>query len=255
MSTNLVVAEVRKVITLRFWWALLIPSVIIAMCASAIYASVAEGFSDLNDDMDTGPGSVGIYVALAWVMLVAGIFGAMNAGTEYRHKTLTPTFLTASGRDEAIAAKLLVTAFFAVGYALLVELISLLGMLTFGARFVHLGVDMLQILALGVFAVVCWSMIGAGLGLLLGSPIGSALALVAWAAVGELTIALIAFGLGFKEFGSFFPASATLATLARGDFDGENGFVDWPLAPIVLLLWAAVVAGAGWWVTRQRDIT
>ncbi|KAA0022533.1 ABC transporter permease [Antrihabitans cavernicola] len=255
MTTGLLVAEIRKVTTLKFWWALLIPPLIVGLFASAIYAGIADETGDLGDDFATGIASVGLYFALAWVVLFAGVFGAINAGTEYRHKTLTPTFLTASGRDGVIAAKLLVTAGFALGYGVIVELASLICMVAFGGDRLDVNGTLFQAFTVGLVAVVCWSLIGAGLGLLMASPTGAALMLVAWYVVGELTVSLVASGMGLKGFGSILPGSATIATVALGELDGDSGFADWPLAPILMLAWTVALAGSGWWATRQRDIT
>ena len=47
MST-LVTSELRKVLTLRFWWALALPPLFIALFTGAIYGTVAEGLDSLD---------------------------------------------------------------------------------------------------------------------------------------------------------------------------------------------------------------
>ena len=42
MTTTLLTAEIRKVTTLRFWWALAIPPVLVGVCASAISSAAAS---------------------------------------------------------------------------------------------------------------------------------------------------------------------------------------------------------------------
>ncbi|MCX5043710.1 hypothetical protein OG921_11090 [Aldersonia sp. NBC_00410] len=256
MNTGLLVSEARKVTTLNFWWALPIAPVAVGMFASAIYAGLADALDPYDDSgLSTGAASIGLYFALAWVILFAGIFGAVNAGTDFRHKTLTPTFLIAPRRDGVVASKYVVTIVVALGYGLLAEATSLICMSVFGGGRVEWSPTLLAVVAAGALAAVCWSLIGAGLGLLLGSPIGAALALVAWYLVGELTVSTIAAGLGFQRLGGLLPGGATLSTVAVGSLDNSDVFVSWPVAPAVLLAWTALFTGAGWWVVRQRDIT
>ena len=130
-NTGLLVSEFRKVFTLNFWWALLIAPLVVGMFASAIYAAVADGLGAYdggaynNEGLSTGLASAGLYFALAWVVLFAGIFGAINAGTDFRHKTITPTLLVTPRRDRVVATKLAVTVVVALGYVLVVEVASL----------------------------------------------------------------------------------------------------------------------------------
>ncbi len=255
MTLGLLTSEVRKVTTLKFWWALLIAPLAVGLFASAIYAAVSNSVDEVDSSLSTGFASVGLYFALAWVILFAGIFGAINAGTEYRHKTLTPTFLSASGRDGVLAAKLIVTVGFALGYGIVVEVTSFAAMVIFGGGNLEITGELFGVFLVGLYAVACWSLIGAGLGMLFKSPVGAALALVAWYVAGEFTVALIATGFGSDAFGSWLPVFATIATVAAGQLDDAGSFRPFGVAFVVLTLWTMAFAGSGWLATRERDIT
>lgn len=256
MNTGLLVAELRKVTTLKFWWALLIAPVAVGMFASAIYAGVADALDPYGESgLATGVVTIGLYFALAWVILFAGIFGAVNAGTDFRHKTITPTLLAAPRRDGVIAAKLIVTIGFALGYGVVVEGTSLLCMSVFGGGRLAWTSTLFAVLLAGLLATACWALIGAGLGLVFASPIGAALALVAWYIVGEFTVSIVAAGIGLERLGGWLPGGATLASVAVGSLDDSGVFLRWPQAPVLLLAWTLLFAGAGWWATRRRDIT
>ncbi|MGW0172447.1 ABC transporter permease [Rhodococcus sp. NPDC003322] len=250
----LVTAELRKVLTLRFWWALALAPLVVALFAGSIYAAMADGLDSVDADLSTGAVSVGLVVAIAWAVLFAGIFGAVNAGTEFRHQTLTPTFVTTRGRDPVLAAKLAVTALFGLGYAVAVELVALGCMVVFGGDRFTVTSAILGMLAAGVVATVAWSLIGAGLGLLFASPTAAAITLVAWYPVGELITIAILSGLGAGSIGQWLPGAVTWSTVVSpaGDVDG---FAPWPAAVIALITWTAVAAGLGWWTTRRRDVT
>lgn len=252
--TTLVTSELRKVLTLRFWWALALAPLVVALFAGSIYAALSDSLGSVDADLSTGAASVGLVVAIAWAVLFAGIFGAVNAGTEFRHQTLTPTFVTTRGRDPVLAAKLAVTALFGLGYAVAVELVALACMLVFGGDRFTITSGTVGMLAAGIFATVAWSLIGAGLGLLFASPTAAAITLVAWYPVGELiTIATLS-GLGAGSVGQWLPAAVTWSTVVSpaGDVDG---FAPWPGAVVALIVWTALACGLGWWTTRRRDIT
>lgn len=195
MST-VITSEIRKVTTLKFWWALALPPIVVGICASAISSSVAGSADELAGAEIDGIVVVGLFVALGFAMLFAAVFSAVNTGTEFRHDTITTSFLTSSGRDRVISAKVLVTALFALGYGLAVSICSIAALLLFtGGEFVLTGEVMGYVIA-GLFAVVMWSLIGSGLGLLFGTPTWPSIIIVAWFPVGESIAVGILSGLG-----------------------------------------------------------
>ncbi|MFC9786195.1 ABC transporter permease [Rhodococcus sp. NPDC127528] len=253
--TALLTSELRKVTTLRFWWALVLAPLAVALFAASIYAAMADGIDSFGSDLSSGAASVGLFVSVASVVLFAGLFGALNAGTEFRHSTLTPTFLTARGRDGVVAAKLIVTAGFGAAYTLLVEIVAVACMVAFAGDGFDLTGSVLAMLGAGLLAGVAWSLIGAGLGLLLRSSIGAAIALVVWYPMGELIVTAILFGLGAQSLPQWLPGAATWATIAADSAAGIDGFAPWLSAAAALIGWAALAAGLGWWTTRSRDVT
>ncbi|MGB3370374.1 MAG: hypothetical protein WBA81_07130, partial [Rhodococcus sp. (in: high G+C Gram-positive bacteria)] len=86
--TTVLTSEIRKVTTLKFWWALALPPVFVGICASAISSAVATGADEItNGDVDEIV-VVGLFVALGFAMLFAAVFSAVNTGTEFRHDTI-----------------------------------------------------------------------------------------------------------------------------------------------------------------------
>ncbi|WP_072806869.1 hypothetical protein [Rhodococcoides yunnanense] len=249
---NLLTAEVRKVTSLRFWWALALPPILVGIFTSTIASAISESVGEV--DVEGGFATFGLYVSLGFAMAFVAVFAAVNGGTEFRHDTITTSFVTASGRDGIIGAKFAVTALFALGYGLVVELGSVVCLMLFSPTAFALSGHILAILLAGLLAVVLWSLIGVGLGLLLGSPSWAAIVIVAWYPFGEIIVISILEGLGIHNVSTITPAATTLATLTAGDSDSAPYFMSWPFAPIVLALWAVAVAAAGWWRTRERDI-
>lgn len=251
--TTLVTAELRKVLTLRFWWALVLAPIVVALFAGSIYAALADGLGPVDTDLSTEAVSIGMVVAIGGAALFAGFFGAVTAGTEFRHRTLTPTFLTTRGRDRVLAAKLAVVALFGLGYAVAVEVVALACMVVFGGESFEVTPAILGMLGSGLLATVAWSLIGAGLALLVASPTGAVVALAIWYPVGELVTIATLTGMGAEPVARLFPGAATWSTVVSpaGEVDG---FLPWPAAATTLCAWAAATAGLGWWTSRGRDV-
>ncbi|MFC7447138.1 ABC transporter permease [Rhodococcus daqingensis] len=252
--TALLTAELRKVTTLRFWWALAIAPLAVALFSGVIFAAVDDSLATIDAELTTSAANVGLFITIGWVALFAGVFGAVNTGTEFRFSTLTPTFLTASGRDRVLAAKLIVTAAFGGLYAIAALAVAVICLTAFGGAADFDG-SLTGLLATGVLTSVAWSLLGAGLGLAFASPVGAAIALLAWYPVGEMIVGTVLAGFGAGSVVPWLPGALTLSTVLGAATDGLADTAPWPLAPVALLAWAALSGGLGWWLTRARDIT
>lgn len=258
MTTALLTAELRKITTLRFWWALGITPLVVGLFSSAMSLPMLRAFeTELGGDANSAATLVGLFVALALVFLFAAIFGAVNAGAEYRHHTLTTSFLTARGRDGVIGAKLLVTALFGLLYCAAVEVVCIALLMIFAVDEIHFDGTLVAVLGAGLLAAALWALLGAGLALATGSSIVSTVGLVVWYPFGEGIATLILDGIGLGQLSGWLPGTLTVSTVAGVLDTGDEspGLTSWPGAPLGLLLWTVACCGLGWWVTRTRDIT
>ncbi|QTJ68729.1 ABC transporter permease [Rhodococcus sp. ZPP] len=258
--TALLTAEFRKVTTLRFWWMLGLTPLVVGMFSSAISLPVLRAFTDAFEadpaDANLAATVFGLAVALSLVVLFAALFGAVNAGTEFRYKTLTTTFLTARGRDGVIGAKLAVTAAFGFFYCLVVEMVSVALLLTFGGENFALRGSLFAMLAAALVAAACWALIGGGMSMLTGSSVGSCISLVVWYTLGEMILRSILSGIGIGAVGDVLPVSATLGSVANAAAGNDIDWLPlWPAAPIAVVVWTALFTLGGWALTRSRDIT
>lgn len=252
--TALLSAELRKALTLRYWWALaLAPLALAALLPSSIHAVTTDGVGPLASDRDTAAMSVGLVVAIGAAALFAGIFGAVTTGTEFRYRTLAPTFLTARGRDGVLTAKVAVVALFGVGCAVAVEVVALAGLIAVGSADLTTTPGLVGMLTSGIAATVAWSLIGAGLGLLVTSPVAAVVALVIWYPIGELLMTAALTALGAESVVRWFPGAATLSTVTAPT-GAVDGLLPWPVAAVTLCAWTAATAGLGWRLTRRRDV-
>ncbi|MGB3769630.1 MAG: hypothetical protein WBA00_00670 [Rhodococcus sp. (in: high G+C Gram-positive bacteria)] len=256
-ATGLLRSEIRKVASLRTWWALGLPPVLIGGFASAIYAGIAasEVLSGAPD-IDRFAALIGLYVTVGTAVVFAALFGAVQAATEVRHGTATSTFLTAPRRGHVVAAKILVSAAVGTGYGVVSVAVSLASIAAFGDGAVAIGDGLVIAVALlGIVSATLWSVLGCGLGLLMGSPTWAAVAIVAWLPVGELVVIAILTGVGADAVAALLPGALTAGVLAA-DRAGDSGVVmPFPVAVVGLLLWTVGFAAVGWWRSIRRDLT
>ena len=221
-----------------------------------MYAGIASSDALSHvEDVDRFAALIGLYVTVGSTVLFAAVFGAVHSASDLRHGTATTTYLAAPRRGQVVAAKILVSAAVGAAYAVVAVLVSLASLAVFGRG--ALPVDdglVVAICLLGVVVAALWGVLGCGLGLLMGSPTW-AVAIVAWVPVGELIVVAVLGGVGGESAASVLPGAATVGVLAA-DRAGESASVlPFSAAVIVLLLWAAAFAAAGWLRTLRRDLT
>lgn len=251
-------SEYRKIVSLRFWWILGIVPLVVGLLSGAVTMPIVRDLeSGLGGDA-SGAGSIaalfGVVVALFFVVLFAGIFAAVNVGNEFRYGTITPSFITTRSRDELLAAKVGVTSLFGIGYYLVVAVASSALLLMFGSGDQHAR-PWLALLASGLLVTLAWSLIGIGLGLLTRSTLASTITLIVWCTIGELFVSgfLSLFGAPIRLF---LPGHLTIATVINAMAGNDvDELTMWPLAPVLLFVWAGILVGAGWFITRTRDVT
>ncbi|HYS37978.1 MAG TPA: ABC transporter permease, partial [Pseudonocardiaceae bacterium] len=108
---NPVKAEFRKIFTTKMWWALLIPSVVVAFLANLGFAALQKsGQADLaqvsGETVHVPIALISLGVSFGFTAIFAAIYGAMAISGEFRHRTIGTTYLTGRSRGAVLAAKL-----------------------------------------------------------------------------------------------------------------------------------------------------
>lgn len=246
-------AEYRKAITLRYSRVLaaLVPAV--ALLAASTTAILA-GPRDPRGEPATGAATVGLYLALAAVILAAAAFAATGAGAEHRYDTIAVTALFTPDRDRLAGAKMLVAAGVALAAAFVAEVVALACLLVFGRDEFEIGAGLFGVLGGGLLAAVCWAVIGTGLGLWLRSPLLAVGVVLGWPLVAEPLVWAVTSGIGLPGLSTLLPASSTVSTVAVGSFTDSDILAPTPVAVVVLLLWTIGIGGLGWWSVRTDEL-
>ncbi|ONM50695.1 ABC transporter permease [Nocardia donostiensis] len=246
-------SEYRKAATLRSTRVLGAMLIAIAIVAGSVTAILA-GPLDPEGQPVTGAATIGLYLALTIVILTVGAFGAASAGSEYRYDTLAVTALFIPDRNQLIAAKLLVTAGAALAAAAAAEIAALTCLFLFGRDKFEVTGYLFAALGGGLFAAVCWALIGTGIGLWLRSPSFGIATVLGWIFVIEPLIWLVVDGIGRTGLATLLPVSATISTIAVGSFPDSDLLAPAPAAVVVLLLWAIGSSALGWWAVRNTEL-
>ena len=271
-----VAAEFSKILTTRMWWILaLVLFGYIALLAgglSALFGGIDSGAIS-SDSVNTGGGGslagLGslpplIYSFAASVGYVFPVLlGALASTGEFRHQTLTPTFLATPRRARVLGAKTI--ALFVVGAAF--GVVALAASVGIGALvFNGFGIDPLladsatwALIGRTVLAMALWAVIGVGLGVLVPSQVASIVIVLAFT---QFVEPLLRFASSFTEVtadvGKFLPGAASDALVGASFFTlaspGGAVLESWQ-GGLVLLAYGLLATGFGYLVSWKRDVT
>ena len=248
--TALARSEWLKIRTVRSWWAYL--AVILLLSAIAVAGEI--GSAEAANRSEHGF-QLGLVDTVGLAGLLAIILGITIVTAEFRHGTITPAFLVAPRRERVIAAKAVVGAAVALGFALL----ALLVVVAIGVPWLELvgaevrltDGEILTRVAQTLLSAVLWGLIGVAIGAVVQSQVAALVGTLLWIFLGE---ALIVGVLGLVDADG---ASAYLPFRALDAADGTGGeglHSYWP-GVAVSLGWIALLGALGTERARRRDIT
>lgn len=206
--------------------------------------------------------------AIQFGYLLALVIGVLCIGQEYRHHTVTGTFLATPQRTKVIGAKVLALCIIAAVSGVLHVLGALIGggviLGTAGLPVYPEPTELSRTLLLMLLVLALWTLIGLGVGVLIPNQVA---ALCLAIAVAWIVEPLAGFGLTFVSWGDslarYFPSQVTAAALdvftgaddsLRAALNAPTDPLGWAAAALVLLAYSSVMAGIGLVLTRSRDI-
>lgn len=175
------------------------------------------------------------------------LFGVVGAGAEYRHHTLAPALLVAPGRGRLLIARIVAYAIAGLTIGVVMTIVAFaIGLpLLAGRPGPDLGTsDYLRAGGGGLLAILLCTMMGVGVGTLVGRQVPAVIGTMVWLFILEPLTGLI--GDIWK-----FTVGQT-ATSLTGDTGGD--ILPWVDAGLVLLAWTTFFILAAALVDRRRDI-
>lgn len=181
-------SEVRKTTSVRMYWLLLIPIVVLAL-AMSLFGSLITLL--VPEATETSPVLLlaGLASTLSAVSIIGGAYGALAASGEYRHRTVTQAFLTGS-RGQVLGSKVVVAAVVAAGYGLLTALLGpLLGGAVLGGQTLPGAGALVSLGLVGVAVCALWGVLGVAVGTLVPNQAGAVALVVGYSLIGENVLA------------------------------------------------------------------
>jgi len=261
-----ITAEFRKLFTTRLWWGMAIGVFIAGAGLAGLFAAIAG--RDFGGGEGGGPPrldplqtATNVYVSglsIAYLMTLA--IGVMAIGAEYRHKTITSTFLATPRRVRVMVAKVVSL----LGSGAFYGLVFVVGSVGVGATvlsvrslpaFPETG-PIVRTLALSPLVLGLWALIGLGAGILIPNQVAALLVAVgvAWIVEPIAGVVLNNWSWG-ADIARFFPSQATGAIVQSVSGTPGADPLSWWGGALVLIGYAAVLAGVGSALTVRRDVT
>lgn len=266
-------SELTKVLTTRLWW-------ILALVLIGYVGLLAGGFAALFNipglQMTDASGAPMDGASFISPLLVYGLassigyvfpvlFGGLAVTSEFRHQTLTPTFLATPRRGTALSAKALVLTAFGLVYGAA----GLAASVGIGALVLALfGVDPLlgdpdtwAMLGRTLVAMALWAAIGGGLGTLVPNQAAVIVIVLAFTQFVEpLLRAASAFVDWTRTVALYLPGSASDTLSGSSVFSmmtapGTGAEQEWWQGGLILLGYAVLLTLVGYLTTWRRDVT
>ncbi|WP_353815206.1 ABC transporter permease [Agromyces sp. SYSU T00266] len=268
-------AEFLKVLTTRMWWLLAIVLVgYVAMMSGGFgaflgwaaqnpdAAASAGGSTAIPPGVELAPLLYSFASSIGYVFPV--LLGALAVTTEFRHRTLTTTFLAEPHRTTVLSGKfasqLVVGAVFGViGFATSVGL----GAAALAAFDLETGLDSADTWALvgrGILAMALWGAIGVGLGALVPNQVAAIVIVIAFTQFLEPVLRLVSsLNDVTASVGRFLPGAASDALVGASFYSvaslGSADSLEWWQGGLVLLGIAVATTIIGGATTWRRDVS
>jgi ABC-2 type transport system permease protein len=240
-------SEFRKITSVRGPWLLLAAGPLIVV--AGVTGLVLSG-GDVHDPATARQALA--HAGLAAVVTL--IFGIVAVAGEYRHGTITDTYLSCPGRRPVIAAKLAVYGLVGAAAGLVSSAVALAVTAAWwaakGGSLGLSGADTWLTLGGGLAACFAFAVIGVGLGALIRNLAGAIAIALAWIALIEVIAGQLV-GSGVARWLPYYASEA----LDRTDLGGATRLLPQWGGGLVLLGYAAVFAGAAVVTTLRRDVT
>jgi ABC-2 type transport system permease protein len=266
-------AELRKTGSTRLWWGLLIPVVLLSAVTNAFGGLFTAALpSDAGLPLLLGS----LAYTLSFTAVFSAVHGIVAAAGEFRHRTVTSTYLITPLRGRVLVAKMVTSAAVGAGYAAAAVLVGLLSGAAAqeGAGLPGPG-PVLAVTLIGVAVAALWGALGAALGTLVSNQVSALVGVLLYLLIGELLLAPM-FGAADAESLQAVPGylpgnagDAAIYDIPAHELTGpELGPVvvqtatgvpgpppPWWGGLLALAGWTGLIGALGWLRGARRDVT
>ncbi|MFC5789916.1 ABC transporter permease [Agromyces tardus] len=268
-------SEFEKVVTTRMWWVLgglLVVYVAILAGGFGAFlgwtiqnpeaAAAAGGNTTVPPGVSLAPLVYTFASSIGYVFPV--LLGALAVTGEFRHRTLTPTFLAEPRRSIVLGAKFLSQLVVGAGLGAAAFATSVgagaPALAAFGLETELDSSDTWALVGRGILAMALWGAIGVGLGALVPNQVAAIVIVIAFTQFVEPILRLMAsFSDVTASIGRFLPGAASDALVGASFYSimstGSSASLEWWQGGLVLLGIAVVATVIGGATTWRRDVS
>lgn len=263
-------SETTKQFTTAAWWVLaLVLALYIATTAGALaFVFSASATGALAGEVPPLPDETLPAMLYSTATSVGYVFplliGTLMVTGEFRHQTLTPTFLATPRRGRVLTAKLLVGIVMGVLYGV-VAILAAVGpsagiLAAFGIDTALDDPDTWTLAGRMLLASVLWVLVGIGVGSLVRSQVGAVVGVLVFTQFLEpIARAAAAFVDGLSTVTQYLPGAAGDALVGASVFETMPGVqiaaLEWWAGGAVLLGYALLFVVLGGLITWRRDVS
>ena len=187
--------------------------------------------------------------------IFALLLGTMMVTTEFRHKTVTNSFLVTPRRPVLVAGKLISAALIGAALALVMVAVTLLGggltLVARGGSFSALARQLPAVAPGMVLVFALFAVLGVGVGSILTNQVAAIIVVLGWFLILEnILVGLVHSALRWVPTG----AASAAASVTRGRAM-NFGLFSWWEGALLMLGYGLVFAVIGSFILTQRDIT
>jgi len=238
--TALVRAEILKLRTTR-----LVPGLLIGFLGLIVlYVLAVVSQTDVRD-LELSPDAP--FAAAAAAVILVLLLGVTVTAGEYRHGTITATFLVTPVRERVLAAKLIAALLlgfaFAVAGVVVNVLVGWVALQAKGADVSPLDGAAAEVLGATLLGCALWSALGAAIGAVTRNQVSAIVAPVVWFLIAEPLVGHL-----LDERGRYLPGAALGSIFGDGDLSRTLGV-------LVSVGWIAVIGAIGAVLVVRDDVS
>lgn len=252
---RLIRGEFAKLLSTRLWLWLLLAT----MALTALFASLNIAFNDdpntLAPPLATAAGQRLLFgTAAGGAQTLVAVLAAIGITSEYRHRTVTTTFLATPHRARVVIAKLITYALVGAAYGVAcIAVVTAIAWPWLNARGIDptlVGNGIPATLAGVVAAVTTFAVLGVGLGALLRDQVAAVVGLLVYLFVAEPIVTRIP---ALHDWTVYLPGPSASA-LTQITLTDQEFLQPWQ-GGVVLAFYGLTVATTGLWRTARIDLT
>ena len=247
--TALVAAELLKFRTTRAW----IGFVLVLAALSGLAAAGTVGAAD-ELQLGTVELSHDVVASALFGTIVAFVVGILSVTMEWRHGTVTRTFLVTPRRERVLVAKELWMVLLALALGLIALVVTLavaLPWLALEGSSLEADRSVLGLAGRVLLATILWGALGVGIGALVQNQVVALVGAIIWILLVEALIGVL-FGLiDLEVVADYLPGRA----LSSFDGTGEDGGLSTWAGAGVGVVWAVLLGILGAFRMSRQDVT